>query len=76
MTWICWSTPKTWTNTIIYSDTEELMQEMVMEHMGVDMQAMTNASNSVFGEECNIHDVLYGHGRFFHESVAGTAPRR
>ena len=37
-------------NTIIYSDTEELMQEMVMEHMGVDMQAMTNASNSVFGE--------------------------
>lgn len=37
--------------TIIHSDTEELMQEMVLEHMGIDMQAMTNASTSMFGEE-------------------------
>lgn len=37
--------------TIIHSDTEELMQEMVLEHMGIDMQAMTNASNSMFGEQ-------------------------
>lgn len=27
------------------------MQEMVLEHMGIDMQAMTNASNSMFGEQ-------------------------
>lgn len=38
-------------NTIIHSDTEELMQEMILEHMGIDMQAMTNASTSMFGEE-------------------------
>lgn len=37
--------------TIIHSDTEELMQEMVLEHMGIDMQAMTNASTSMFGED-------------------------
>ena len=37
--------------TIIQSDTEELMQEMVLEHMGIDMQAMTNASTSMFGED-------------------------
>lgn len=37
-------------NTIIHSDTQELMQEMVMEHMGIDMQAMTDVSNSMFGE--------------------------
>ncbi len=38
-------------NTIIHSDTEELMQEMILEHMGIDMQAMTKASTSMFGEE-------------------------
>ena len=37
--------------TIIHSDTEELMQEMVLEHMGIDMQAMTDASTSMFGED-------------------------
>lgn len=37
--------------TIIHSDTEELMQEMVLEHMGIDMQAITNASTSMFGED-------------------------
>ena len=37
--------------TIIHSDTEELMQEMVLEHIGIDMQAMTNASTSMFGED-------------------------
>ena len=37
--------------TIIHSDTEELMQEMVLEHMGIDMQAMTYASTSMFGED-------------------------
>ena len=37
--------------TIIHSDTEELIQEMVLEHMGIDMQAMTDASTSMFGED-------------------------
>lgn len=37
-------------NTIIHSDTQKLMQEVIMEHMGIDMQAMTDASNSMFGE--------------------------
>ncbi|HBN11051.1 MAG TPA: ABC transporter [Ruminococcus sp.] len=37
-------------NTIIHSDTQELMQEVIMEHMGIDMQAMTDASNSMLGE--------------------------
>ncbi len=37
--------------TIIRSDTQELMQEMVMQYMGVDLAAMTQASASVFGED-------------------------
>lgn len=37
-------------NTIIHSDTQKLMQEVIMEHMGIDMQAMTDVSNSMFGE--------------------------
>ena len=37
-------------NTIVHSDREELIQEVVMEHMGIDMQAMTDAGSSMFGE--------------------------
>ncbi len=36
---------------IIHSDTEELMQELIMEHMGIDMSALTDASNSMLGED-------------------------
>lgn len=37
--------------SIIRSDTEELMQEMIMEHVGIDMSAMTSVSASMFGED-------------------------
>lgn len=37
--------------TILRSDTEGLMQELIMEHMGIDMSALTNASSSMLGED-------------------------
>ncbi len=35
--------------SIIRSDTEELMQSLILEYMGIDMAAMQNAQSSMFG---------------------------